>query len=139
MPLWCFFLNFRWFYFKKVITFVWKKMQCRFDTFFNGAEMSWCRTVFFNGCQNVLVPNCLVSPQRHPVWVWTSLLVSFIAVKLVLKKALVNLLWSHHADPTIVLFQFDKYFDFKALYLIHYSSLFLQFVTCWIVKLFVEI
>ena len=44
-------------------TFAWKKMRCRFvlvpiclDT-----ELSWCRTVFFNGCRNVLVPNCLVT------------------------------------------------------------------------------
>jgi hypothetical protein len=29
--------------------------------FFNGAEMFWCRTVFFNGCLTVLVPNFLVS------------------------------------------------------------------------------
>jgi hypothetical protein len=26
-----------------------------------GAELSWCQAVFFNGCRNVLVPNCLVS------------------------------------------------------------------------------
>ena len=30
-------------------------------SFSTGAEMSWCRTVFFNGCRTVLVPNCLVS------------------------------------------------------------------------------
>ena len=34
-----------------------------------GPEMSWCRTVFFNRCRNVLVPKCLVtvwgsSPSR---------------------------------------------------------------------------
>ena len=28
---------------------------CR-TVFFNGAEMSWCRTVFFNGCRTVLFP-----------------------------------------------------------------------------------
>jgi hypothetical protein len=78
---WCFFLIFVDFILKKVITFVWKKMRSRFDTFFQrcrnvlvpnclgaelsfstGAEMSWCRTVFFNGCPNCLfqwVPNCL--------------------------------------------------------------------------------
>ena len=53
----CFCFNFLWFYLKKkkLITFVWKKMRCRFvlvpiclDTelsFSMGAEMSWCRTV----------------------------------------------------------------------------------------------
>ena len=35
--------------------------------FFNGTEMSWCRTVFFKGCWNVLVPNCLVSGQIAPL------------------------------------------------------------------------
>ena len=28
---------------------------CR-TVFFNGAEMSWCRTVFFNGCRTLLFP-----------------------------------------------------------------------------------
>ena len=30
--------------------------------FFNGAEMSWCRTVFFNGCRTVLFP---AQPWMH--------------------------------------------------------------------------
>jgi hypothetical protein len=52
----------------EVPMFVWKKMRCRFvlvpiclDT-----ELSWCRTVFFNGCRNVLVPNCLVLLHFRP-------------------------------------------------------------------------
>ena len=58
-----FFLTFVDFILKKVIMLVWKKMRCRFVLIpnFLGAEMSWCRTVFFNGCRHVLVPNCLVS------------------------------------------------------------------------------
>ena len=69
MPLnnhWCcFFFNFRWFYFKKGNHVCLKE---------NAVPMSWyrtflvpnylfqrCRTVFFNGCRYVLVPNCLVS------------------------------------------------------------------------------
>jgi hypothetical protein len=43
---WCFFKIFVDFILKKVITFVWKKMRCRFDT-------------FFQRYRNVLVPNCL--------------------------------------------------------------------------------
>ena len=35
--------------------------RCR-NVLSTDAEMSWCRTVFFNGCRNVLVPNCLVFP-----------------------------------------------------------------------------
>jgi hypothetical protein len=52
-----FFLIFVDFILKKVITFVWKKMRCRFDTFFQR-----CRTVFFNGCRTVLFP-----PQTTPI------------------------------------------------------------------------
>ena len=70
---WFFFLTFVDFILKEAITFVWKKMRCRFVLIpnFLGAELSFstvpnclfqrCRTVFFNGCRNVLVPNCLVS------------------------------------------------------------------------------
>ena len=46
-----FFLNFVDFTLKKIITFVWKKMRCRFDT-------------FFQRYRNLLVPNCLF--QRVP-------------------------------------------------------------------------
>ena len=55
-----FFLTFVDFILKKVIMYVWKKMRCRFVLIpnFLGAKMSWCQTVFFNGCRNVLVPNC---------------------------------------------------------------------------------
>ena len=52
---WVFFLTFIDFILKKVITFVWKKMRCRFVlipnclgaklSFSTDAEMSWCRTV----------------------------------------------------------------------------------------------
>jgi hypothetical protein len=59
---WCFFLTFFDFILKKLITFVWKKMQYRFvlvpiclDT-----ELSWWRTVFFNGCRTVLIPVTIV-------------------------------------------------------------------------------
>jgi hypothetical protein len=38
-----------------------RKCGADLTLFFNGTVMSWCRTVFFNGCRNVLVPNCLVS------------------------------------------------------------------------------
>jgi hypothetical protein len=41
-----------------------RKCGADLTLFFNGAELSWCRTVFFNGCRNVLVPNCLF--QRVP-------------------------------------------------------------------------
>jgi hypothetical protein len=27
-------------------------------------KLSWFRTVFFNGCRNVLVPNCLVTLEK---------------------------------------------------------------------------
>ena len=36
-----------------------RKCGANLILFFNGTEMSWCRTVFFNGCRNVLVPNFL--------------------------------------------------------------------------------
>jgi hypothetical protein len=77
---WCFFLIFVDFILKKVITFVWKKMRSRFDTFFQrcrnvlvpnclfqrvpkclGAELSFstgARTVFFNGCRTVFFNGC---------------------------------------------------------------------------------
>ena len=68
--MFCFFLTFVDFILRKVITFVWKKMRCRFVlipnfldaelsfstvpkclgaelSFSTGAEMSWCRTVLF--------------------------------------------------------------------------------------------
>jgi hypothetical protein len=84
---WCVFFNFRWFYFKKGISRLFER-KCGADlsryrtVFFNGSEMSWCRTivttpailatrylqgsengrivtigcrtVFFNGCRTVL-------------------------------------------------------------------------------------
>jgi hypothetical protein len=54
---WCFFsFNFRWFYFTKGNHVCLKENAVPIcpDT-----ELSWCRTVFFNGWRNVLVPNCL--------------------------------------------------------------------------------
>jgi hypothetical protein len=42
---------------------------CR-TVFFNGAEMSWCRTVFFNGCRTVLFPyDCI---KLTPVIAWLN-------------------------------------------------------------------
>jgi hypothetical protein len=65
-----FFLNFRWFYFKKGNHVCLKEIAMPIWHFFStvpkclgaelsfstGAEMSWCRTVFFNGCRTVLFP-----------------------------------------------------------------------------------
>ena len=58
---WWVFFNFRWFYFKKGNHVCLKENAVPIcpDT-----ELSWCRTVFFNGCRNVLVPNCLVSLNK---------------------------------------------------------------------------
>ena len=58
-----FFLNFCWFYFKKGNHVCLKENAVPiWHFFFNGTEMSWCRTVFFNGCRTVLFP--LVLPAN---------------------------------------------------------------------------
>ena len=93
-----FFLIFVDFILKKVITFVWKKMRCRFVlipnfpgaelSFSTGAEMSWCWTVLFplqlsaihfvnyeqiNSCEiqyNIHVPELVSLLVLHVVWLW---------------------------------------------------------------------
>ena len=55
---WWVYFNFRWFYLKKDNHVGWKKMRCRCVLIPKclGVELSWCRTVFFNGCRTLLFP-----------------------------------------------------------------------------------
>jgi hypothetical protein len=52
------FFNFLWFYFIKANHVCLKENVVPICP---GTDLSWYRTVFFNGCRNVLVPNCLVT------------------------------------------------------------------------------
>jgi hypothetical protein len=61
------FFNFRWFYFKKGNRVCLKENAVSICP---DIELSWCRTVFFNGCRNVLVSNCLVSVLDYIKIIW---------------------------------------------------------------------
>ena len=66
-------------------------------SFSTGAEMSWCRTVFFNGCRTVLVPTCLVSflhySQRHTFVAWKITVIEVSLFLVILIHLLVCLIY----------------------------------------------
>jgi hypothetical protein len=56
-----------------------RKCGADLTLFFNDTEMSWCRTVFFNGCRNVLVPNCIIILVLCvPLWINNSVLLLYL-------------------------------------------------------------
>ena len=55
-----------------------RKCGADLTLFFNGTKMSWCRTVFFNGCRTVLFPQMHWHMHLYFVEIWLFLLCTFV-------------------------------------------------------------